>query len=100
MLTYFGLFLLSFSNEYLLTKYYLSASLGKRWTCVFLTLLQHFVSFLILWLNLIDVPPMSKEQMFRWSITAIAYGISTYIVVKPKNEDEDRVKIIKLADKG
>lgn len=86
MLVYLILFAICFANEFLLTTYYVNASKGKRWLCVGIAVLQQFVSVAAAFFNLVDVEPLSREQFTRWVVTACAYGLATYVVVKPAKD--------------
>ncbi len=89
MWVYLILFAICFANEYLLTTYYVNAAKGKRWLCVGIAVTQQFVSVAGAFFNLVDVEPLSREQFTRWTITAFAYGLATYTVVKPVKIDAE-----------
>ncbi len=82
-MVYVLLFGICFLNEALLTSYYIHAAKGRRWLCVGISIIQQFVSVAGAFYNLIDVEPLSREQFVRWTVTAVAYGTATYVVVKP-----------------
>lgn len=83
MIIYLFLFCIGFANEYLLTSYAIEAVKGARMKCVVLTMVHQIVACTGLF-NIVDVEPGSREQFFRWFVTALSYGAATYVVVKPK----------------
>ena len=84
MIVYAFLFACGFSNEALLTAYYVSAGEGKRWRCVALSLAQQVVSVATTLYTLVDVEPGSREQFIRWGITALSYGFASAWIVRPR----------------
>lgn len=88
MSIYVVLFCISFLNEYFLTAYYMAAVKGYRWQCVGLSVVQQVVACSTTYFTLIDVIPMSHQQLFRFITTMLGYAVGTIVVVKPKETSD------------
>lgn len=83
MKVYVLLFCLGFANDWLLTTFYLQAAKGRHWLCAGLSLAQQVCSLTALAFNVVDVEPLSREQLTRWIVTAFAYACAALVSVRP-----------------